>query len=124
MFDVMDESGGSVLGLRATGHITRADYDELTPICEDLISREGQIRVLIDMKGFVLEEPSAWRADFHFGREFHNKIQRMAIVGDKRWEAWMTDFCRHFYATEARFFQSADITLAWDWLREAEELAA
>ncbi len=124
MFEVMDESGGSVLGLRATGHITRADYSDLTPICEDLISREGQIEVLIDMKGFELEEPSAWRADFHFGREFHNKILRMAIVGDRRWEKWMADFCRHFYATESRFFHSDDMALAWDWLREAQELAA
>lgn len=124
MFEIMGESGGSVLGLRAIGHITRADYEELTPICEDLITQEGQIQVLIDMQGFELEEPSAWRADFHFGREFHNKIQRMAIVGDMRWEAWMADFCRHFYAVESRFFHTSDIEVAWDWLREAQELAA
>lgn len=124
MFEIMDESTGNVLGIRAIGKIRRTDYDELTPICEDLINKEGKIRMLIDMKDFELEEPSAWGADFHFGHEFHKKIEKMAIVGDKRWEAWMVDFCRHFYAEEAKYFPDYDIEAAWDWLKEGQEQAA
>jgi hypothetical protein len=121
---VMEESKGSVIGFRAIGDITREDYDKLTPICEELIEQQGNIRVLIDMKDFKLEEPSAWKADFHFGHEFHNKIEKMAIVGNKRWEAWMTDFCNHFYAKEAKYFKSENIEDAWNWLRVGLEEAA
>ncbi len=124
MFEIMEESRGQLVGVRAVGAITRADYDMLTPLCEEVINREGTMRMLFDMQDFELEEPMAWRADFHFGREFHNKIERMAIVGNERWEEWMTDFCRHFYAQDAAFFRIEDIQAAWDWLREGMRQAA
>ena len=124
MFEIMDESSGKLLGVRAQGVIKRTDYDELVPECEKLIKEKGSMSMLIDMKDFKLEAPSAWRADFHFGQEFHNKIERMAIVGDRWWEDWMTDFCRHFYAQKAKYFHSSEMAAAWAWLKEEQEQAA
>jgi len=124
MFEVMKQSSGKLLGVDATGVIRKQDYDELVPICEKIINEEGSMSMLIDMKGFRLEAPSAWRDDFHFGREFHHKIERMAIVGDRWWEEWMTAFCRHFYAHQAKYFRTYEIDAAWDWLKEGQEQAA
>jgi hypothetical protein len=124
MFEIMSESSGNVLGVRAKGVITRKDYEQLVPMCEDLIRREGNICVLIDMKNFELESPAAWLADIEFGREFHNKIEKMAIVGDKRWEAWLTDFSTPFYARDAKYFNITDIHHAWNWVKEGIARAA
>ena len=52
-----------------------------------------------------------------FGHEFHNKIVKMAIVGDKRWEAWITKLAAPFYAREARYFPTAAIDDAWAWIK-------
>jgi hypothetical protein len=49
---------------------------------------------------------------------FHEKIQKLAIVGDKTWEKWITHLARPFYAKEAKYFQSADMAKAWSWLKE------
>lgn len=120
----MEKSNGNVLGVKAIGDIRKSDYNQLTPMCERIINEFGDMRMLLDMQDFRFEEPSAWRSDLHFGREFHNRIERVAIVGDKRWEAWLTDFCAPFYAREAKFFHSDDRDLAWDWLTEGMEWAA
>lgn len=124
MFEVMDESSGRFLGIRAIGVIQRSDYDELVPICRKLISEEGSMSMLVDMEDFKLEAPSAWRADFKFGQELRNSVERMAIVGDRWWETWMVDFCRHFYAREAKYFHTSDMAAAWDWVKEEKEQAA
>ncbi len=124
MFEIMKESSGKFLGIDATDVIRRQDYDELVPICEKIINDEGSLSMLIDMKGFRLEAPSAWRDDFDFGREFHHKIEKMAIVGDRWWEEWMVAFCRHFYAQEAKYFRSYEMDTAWEWLKERQEQAA
>lgn len=124
MFEKMSESSGNVLGLRAVGVIKRSDYAELTSLCENLIAQDGSINILFDLAEFEFEEPVAWGADFHLGHEFHDKIERMAIVGDKRWEKWMTAFCQPFYAKEAQYFHTADRAAAWDWLREEKSQAA
>lgn len=118
MLEMMKESSGNVVGFKAIGTIKPADYDELVPKFEKLIWEEGTLRVLMDLSEFKSESPGAWKADLNFGREFHEKIEKLAIVGDKRWEKWMTDFCAPFYAREARYFHTDDIIAAWDWLRE------
>jgi len=118
MLEILQESSGNIIGFKAIGTIKPADYDELVPKFEELIKQEGTVRVLMDMSAFKSEAPSAWRDDFHFGKEFHKKIEKIAIVGDRRWEKWMAKFCAPFYAREARFFHTDDTIAAWDWLRE------
>lgn len=87
------------------------------PRFEELVRREGSVRVLMDMSEFKSEAPSAWKADLHFGHEFHGRIERMAIVGEKWWEKLMARFCTPFYAKEARFFHTGEMDDAWEWLQ-------
>lgn len=118
MFEKMDESAGNVVGYRIAGRITREDYEALTPEVEALVEQEGNIRLLLDMEGFEWEEMKAWGADFKFGRQFREKIDKLAIVGDKRWEKWLAAVADPFYAREAEFFKTDDRHAAWEWLRE------
>jgi hypothetical protein len=45
----------------------------------------------------------------------------MAIIGDKRWEKWLTYLANPFYAKEANFFHPEEKDKAWAWLREKEQ---
>jgi hypothetical protein len=112
----MEESTGNVLGFKASGKITPTDYEELVPAVEKLIKKMGNIRMLIDLEEFESESVKAWSHDFKFGHEFHDKIDKMAIVGDKKWEEWLTALVDPFYAREAQYFHVDDINAAWDWL--------
>lgn len=66
------------------------------------------------------EEVKVWLPDMKFGHDFHNKINKMAIVGDKRWEKWLTALAKPFYADEAKFFHPEETDNAWTWLRETD----
>jgi hypothetical protein len=52
-----------------------------------------------------------------FGRDYHKKIEKMAIVGDKKWQEWLTKVAEPFYAVEAKFFSPDDIDDAWAWVK-------
>ena len=78
------------------------------------------VYVLIDLKEFAGEEAKAWLPDLKFGPRFHDKIVKMAIVGDKRWEDWLTSLVHPFYAKEGKYFHTNEIAKAWTWLREEE----
>jgi hypothetical protein len=118
MFKEMAESSGNVVGYKAIGTISASDYKKLEPEVKALVHLEGNIRLLFDMTEFKWEKVEAWLPDLEFGHEFHHQIDKMAIVGDKTWEKWMTHLAKHTYARDAKFFHSADIGKAWDWLRE------
>ena len=47
-----------------------------------------------------------------------NESVGMAIVGDKKWEAWLTKLADPFFAGDAKYYHSADVQDAWAWLRE------
>ncbi len=118
MIKKLDNSSGNVVGYKAIGTITSSDYQKLVPEVRDLVEREGNIRMLIDLSEFKWEKMEAWLQDFKFGFELRHEIQKMAVIGDKTWEKWMTYLARPFYATDAKFFHTADIDKAWAWLRE------
>lgn len=112
----MDESSGSVIGYRFSGAITKDDYAVLVPQMEKLVGEYGDVQILCDLGEFTAERPSAWLADLHFGKEFHKNISKMAIVGEKHWEKWITELAAPLYARQARYFRHADE--AWEWLRD------
>jgi hypothetical protein len=111
----LDRSSGSAVGYRFSGAIGKEDYAVLVPEMEKLIEENGEAQILCDLTDFTSERPSAWLADLRFGREFHSKISKMAIVGEHHWEKWITTIAAPFYAREARYFPQAEA--AWEWLR-------
>ncbi len=114
MIEKMERSHDSILGFQVSGDVTREDYGMLEPPVRAAIEEKGSIRVLLDLTGFHWEKVEAWGADFRFGKEHHNSIERMAIVGNREWEKWLTRLAQPFYARQARYFSDADE--AWTWL--------
>jgi hypothetical protein len=113
MIEKLAESSGNVVGYKAIGVITASDYLKLEPEVRDLVEKGGNVRMLIDLTEFQWEKLEAWLQDLEFGYEFHNKIQKMAIVGDKTWEKWMSHLAKPFYARSVKFFHSDEINNAW-----------
>jgi hypothetical protein len=118
MIEKLAESSGNVIGFRCIGTITASDYEKMVPEVKALIEKEGKIRLLFDLSDFKWEKMEAWIADLSFGLEFRHEIEKMAIVGDKTWEKWITHLAKPFYALDARFFKIEDTAGAWTWLRE------
>ena len=117
MIEKLTQSSEDVLGFKASGEITKADYQTVVPAVEAALKTHDTIGILLDMTEFKWEKAEAWGADMKFGREFHKKISKMAIVGDKTWEKWLAKVADPFYAVEAKFYHSKDIDSAWAWLR-------
>ncbi len=118
MFEKLENSSGNVVGFKAIGTITASDYKILVPEIRALVEKEGNVFMLLDLSDFKWEKMEAWLSDMKLAWEFHNEIEKMAIVGDKSWEKWMTHLAKPFYARDAKFFHSAEIAQAWAWLRE------
>ena len=117
MIEKLTQSSKNVLGFKASGDVTKADYQTMVPAVEAALQEHDSVRVLLDLTEFKWEKAEAWGTDLKFGHDFHKKISKMAIVGDKTWEEWLTKVAAPFYAVEAKFFQSDDVDSAWAWLR-------
>jgi hypothetical protein len=114
-----EEPGGKVLAVHVSGKLEKADYEQMVPEIERLIRQHGRLRLLFDMSDFHGWDVSAAWEDFKFGIGHYADIERLAMVGEKRWQHGMASFCKPFTKASVRYFDRADAAEAWKWLHEA-----
>ena len=61
---------------------------------------------------------SALWADTKFALKHFSDIERLAMVGDKKWEHGMATFCKPFTKATVRYFDHTDAAEARSWLAE------
>ncbi len=107
-----------VMNVKFSDTITKSDYDQFTPQVKALVKASGSIRMLMDMIELKGEKSEAWKSDWDFGKEFQDKIEKLALVGDKGWESVLAKGFGSKYAQQANYFDADSISSAWEWLRE------
>ena len=114
--EIREKAAGRILIVHATGKLTRADSQRLIPEADVMIAEHGKIRVLFVMDDFHGWEPGAMWDEFKFGVQHHNDVERVAIVGDRKWEEWIAIASRPFTSAEVRYFDLADFLEARAWI--------
>jgi len=74
---------------------------------------------MFDLAGFQGWEGSALWECIKFDFKHFADIERIAMVGDARWEHGMAAFCKPFTKAKVQCFDHANIAGARKWLREA-----
>jgi hypothetical protein len=115
MLTLNEEAGGKILKVKASGKLTKEDYQRFVPDVERLIKDHGKIRILLEMHDFHGWEVSALWEDIKFDLKHFGDIERLAMVGDSKWEKGMAAFCKPFTKAKIQYFDSskADEARAW-----------
>lgn len=112
------ENGGKTLVVHVSGKLTRADYEHFIPEFERLVRQHGKLRVLFDMIGFHGWEGGALWDDIKFDVKHFADIERLAMVGDSKWQQGMATFCKPFTTATIRYFDHSATAAAQKWLGE------
>ena len=107
---------GRILEVVATDKLGVEDYKRFVPEFERLSANHGKINVLFNMKGFHGWGLGALWEDLKFDVKHFKDIDRLAMVGEKRWEAAMSDFCRPFTTAKIRYFDRSEEDEAHAWI--------
>ena len=98
------------------GTLTKEDYETFLPELEKQISEHGKLRLLVEMLEFHGWTAGALWEDMKFDYRHYNDIERLAIVGDSKWEEAMASFCKPFTTAKVRYFDKSDLGAARQWL--------
>ena len=102
--------------IHAQGKLHKTDYDQFVPVLEKLIKEEGSARILLVMHDFHGWDAEALWEDLKFDMKHFNHFERLAFVGDQKWEKWMVTFCKPFTTGKIRHFPSEQEDAARRWL--------
>lgn len=117
--ELREEAAGKNLVVRASGKLSKQDYERFLPEVERLIKAHGKLRILLELHDFHGWEASALWEDIKFDMKHFRDIERLAIVGETKWEAGMAAFCKPFTSATIKYFDHAKAAEAKTWLEAA-----
>ena len=120
MIEIMPESGGNVLAVKATEKLTSADYEDVfIPKLKEVIEEQETARLVFYLsetfEGWELG--AAWD-DAKFGAKHMHEFDRIAVVGGPKWVQWGTKLGAHFLQGKLKTFPLSEIEPALEWVKE------
>jgi hypothetical protein len=122
MLQVINDLPPHVVGIRASGEVTRSDMETvLMPKIQELVNRQGEINYLLvletGVQNFTL---AAWWDDLKLGLRNFAKWNRIAIVTDQQGVEWFTDVFRFMVPGKSRGFSHIQLEEAKEWVNMEE----
>jgi hypothetical protein len=119
MFELLPESHDRTLAIKVSGLLTDADYQIFAPALERWFAAVRPTRILLDWLDLEGWDTQATENSFYFRVTHRVGLERVAIVGDKRWEEEAAKLAEILSNSEVRLFHPADRDAAWQWLEAA-----
>jgi hypothetical protein len=119
MIEQLPSGSEKVLGFKLSGKLHDEDYKHFVPVVDAAVAKAGKVRMLAQFHDFHGWDAHALWDDIKFSTTHCLDIERIALVGEKSWEKWMSTVCKPFTMAKIRYFDAAQVDAAWKWLQEA-----
>jgi hypothetical protein len=104
--------------VKVTGKLTKEAYEAFAPAIDEQIKRHGKVRILFEMHDFHGWTAGALWEDVKFDFKHWGDIERLAIVGESKWEQGMSVFCKPFTSAKIKYFDHTQVDAARTWIQE------
>jgi hypothetical protein len=119
MIEQVQTSSSRIIGFKLSGQLHDEDYRTFVPIVDAAVKAGGKLSMFVQCsEGFQGWDLHAAWDDIKFAAGHYSDFDRIAMVGDKKWEEWMARLCKPFTQATVRYFDVTEIEAAWTWLRE------
>jgi len=97
------------------GKLKHEDYQLFVPMIDKALkgAKGLEVDLLVDMRNFKGWELLAAWDDMKFGVKHRNDFDKMAIVGNKKWEENSVAMMSHLMKGKSKFFKERDKALSW-----------
>ena len=105
-----------LLTLKASGKLTHEDYETITPMIDTALSmvKQPKVKAFVDITDFEGWELRAAWDDFKLGLSHGSEFEKIAVVGNKKWQEVGAKIGNWFVSGEVKYFE--DMHEAMDWL--------
>ena len=111
-----EKADGTILEIVISDKLTKEDYETFVPEVDRLVKKHGKISILFDMRDFHGWELAAMWEDTKFAAGHFRDLDKIAMIGEKKWEEWMAKVCNPFTSAEIRYFDHDHLDKAASWI--------
>ena len=121
MIETIETGSPKVLGLKLCGKLHDEDYRQFVPKWETILTAQGKVRLFVQFEDFHGWDLHAAWDDLKFGLKHYSDFERIAMVGDRKWEKWTANICKPFTKAKVKYFDKFEVDAAWKWLESPKE---
>ena len=108
---------GNALRIIAPEKLKAEDFSQIAPQIDALITKHGQIRLLIDASRFNgWENIAAFENHAGFIKNHQRKIERIAVIASHDWQHWLIGAIRMFLHPQVRAYDKSHESEALQWI--------
>ena len=116
MFEILDDTENGIVRVAFVGEIQPTDYEVSAPTFEKIIKTRKPLRLLLDWTRFSGWSQESESQTFWFRIGHRGDIERVAIVGERKWRSAVTEF-ETIVDAEVRLYDTRSEDEAVRWLR-------
>lgn len=117
--ELKEENRGRILDVGLLGTLVKEDYPPLIAEFRRLVALHGKIRVLLDMSSFHGWNAGALWEEIKFDLQHLNEMERLAVIGEKRWQHAIADVAGVVLPNATRYFDVTEAAQARSWIAES-----
>jgi hypothetical protein len=119
MIQQLNNVPDNMVAFRASGEVTKDDFDSVIAEVENLVNKTGKLNYLLELETSPAEfTAGAWLQDALLGVKNLSKWNRAAIVTDSDPVIKFTDAFSKVMPGEFRGFPKSELAHAIDWVSE------
>ncbi|MFZ6024461.1 MAG: STAS/SEC14 domain-containing protein [Bacteroidota bacterium] len=128
MLQILDLTQKNIIATRANDLLGIKDYEKIHPFIHNIINAGKKVRWYFEMDDNTNSESIGFWEDgvieVNYGKMnfmHSDDLERIAIVGAKKWEQWMRSVMKPFTTALINYFDLADREKAMEWILTENE---
>jgi SpoIIAA-like len=119
MFKMIESPNDSVVAFHITAEVSESETDDMVYRVNSLGSPENKVRLFLVISQYTsFNSAEDFYDDLRFVRRCADRIERMAVVGDRSWKSTLVGLFGLFSSIETAYFDRSEFLTAWKWLNE------
>tara|TARA_R110002051_G_scaffold126868_1_gene200467 strand:+ start:118 stop:477 length:360 start_codon:yes stop_codon:yes gene_type:complete len=116
MLQIIDVKKDNVIATLATGKLEQQDIEKVHPIIHSILDKGFKVRWYFEMVNFTgWDVPGLWE-DLKMDTAHATDYEKIAMVGDEKWQEWITQFMKPFTNAEIKYFNLDQKEDAKSWI--------
>lgn len=117
MYEILPETKGRIVALKALDRLTDADFETLEPEVDRLIEGAAPAKIFLDWTDLSGWDRRGEARSFRFWLQNWGVIEKMAIVSSEKFLSDVVRLKQTLSRSEVRHFSANQTDKAWTWLK-------
>jgi len=117
MLRIIELTNKNTIATKASGKLRKEDIEKINPLIHAILDKGMKVRWYFEMDNFTgWDLPGLWE-DLKMDTAHAKDYEKIAMVGDKKWQEWIAQFMKPFTNADIRYFDLKDKETAKQWIK-------